>query len=93
MRDYIICNHKRSKARVKVDVCEQCKRMAKCSDYKGYIQPSLFPDFVKEMKVTKDAYRRAVKSPSMMKSKNTEIHSKHKQLTLNLLNITKTNSK
>ena len=67
-----------------MDVCEMCMRMNKCSDYKGYIQPSLFPDFVEEMKVTKDAYRRAVKSTSMMKSKNKEIHSKHKQLALNL---------
>ena len=44
-----------------MDVCEMCMRMNKCSDYKGYIQPSLFPDFVEEMKVTKDAYRRVVK--------------------------------
>ena len=84
MRDYIICNHKRSKARVKVDICEQCKRMAKCPDYKDYIQASLFPDFVKEMITTKAAYRKAVKSPSMMKSKNIEPQSKHKQLALNL---------
>ena len=59
--DYIICNRKRSRARVKVDVCEMCMRMNKCSDYKDYIQPSLFPAFVKEMKATKDAYRRVVK--------------------------------
>lgn len=84
MRDYIICNHKRSKARVKVDVCEQCKRMAKCPDYKDYIQASLFPDFFKKMITTKAAHRKAVKSPSMVKPKNVEMQSKQKQLALNL---------
>jgi len=41
--DYITCNHKKSKPKIRVDVCVKCTRMGTCADYGGYIQPSLFP--------------------------------------------------
>jgi hypothetical protein len=45
--DYITCNHKKSKPKIRVDVCGKCKRMRTCADYGGYIQPMLFPGLKK----------------------------------------------
>ena len=45
--DYITCNHKKSKPKIRVDVCAKCTRMRTCADYGGYIQPMLFPGLKK----------------------------------------------
>ena len=42
--DFIVCNSKRSKPKVNVDVCGNCKRRRSCDDYSRYRQPLLFPD-------------------------------------------------
>ena len=61
-----------------------CMRVNKCSDYKGYIQPSLFPAFIKEVNASKDAYRKAIKPLENMKSKDLEMKDKREQLMFNL---------
>jgi hypothetical protein len=42
--DFIVCNSKKSKPKVNVDVCGNCKRRRSCEDYSHYRQPLLFPD-------------------------------------------------
>jgi hypothetical protein len=44
MMDFIVCNSKKSKPKVNVDVCGRCKRRRSCEDYSRYRQPLLFPD-------------------------------------------------
>jgi hypothetical protein len=39
---FITCTKKKSRHKVHISVCEKCKGM-KCSDYRNYIQPTLFP--------------------------------------------------
>ncbi len=81
--DYITCNHRRSKSKVSVDVCEKCKRMAKCDDYMGYRQPFLYPNFVKMKKISKETYRRTVKS-NRDESDHNSRRDKHEQWTFDL---------
>jgi hypothetical protein len=45
--DYITCNRKKSKPKIRVDVCVKCTRMRRCLDYGSYIQPLLFPGLKK----------------------------------------------
>jgi len=44
---YITCNHKRTKSKVSVRVCEKCRRKGSCGDYILYRQPLLFPGLEK----------------------------------------------
>lgn len=41
--DFILCNRKKSKPKVGIDVCKRCRHALTCPDYACYIQPSLFP--------------------------------------------------
>ena len=61
-KDYITCNHTKSKYRISVLICEACKRMKKCPDYRDYRQPSLFPEILKRQRITKALYRRRTKA-------------------------------
>ena len=56
--DYITCPHTKSKYRISVAICETCKRMKTCPDYRDYRQPSLFPAELKRQRITKAMYRR-----------------------------------
>ena len=67
-----------------MDICERCMRMNKCSDYKCYVQPSLFPAFVREVKASKDAYRKDIKPIGNMKAKDIVMKNKREQLIFNL---------
>ncbi len=44
---YIVCNQKKSRPKVGVDVCKKCRRRRTCADYADYLQPSLFPNLEK----------------------------------------------
>ncbi len=60
--DYITCTHTKSKHRISVAICETCKRMKNCPDYRDYRQPSLFPEVLKRQRITKAMYRRRTKA-------------------------------
>jgi hypothetical protein len=60
--NYITCNHTKSKYRISVVICQTCKRMKSCPDYRHYRQPSLFPEVLKRQKMTKAMYRRRTKA-------------------------------
>lgn len=79
--EYITCNHRRSKPKVSVDVCEKCKRMKRCSDYKDYRQPFLYPGFEKEMRMTQELYRRRTREKSV-KAEPTDSMDTQEQLIL-----------
>jgi len=76
--DYIICNRKRSKPKVSRTICQKCRKVGKCPDYMGYIQFSLFPDFMGTV-ITKEIFRRPVK-PEKLKTKKNGIRNETRQL-------------
>jgi hypothetical protein len=57
--DFITCNSKKSKPKVNVSVCGNCKRWRSCDDYSRYRQPLLFPDLALPGEVKKTRKRRA----------------------------------
>jgi hypothetical protein len=65
---------------VSADVCEKCKRMKKCSDYKDYRQPFFLPDFF-NVRTIKGRYRRLLKQKSVV-SKPIDFPDKPEQLAL-----------
>jgi hypothetical protein len=75
--DYIICNHKKSKPKVSVELCEKCKRIGTCADYARYTQPSLFPDSVM-------GTNRIKIKPLKIKPEPTEILDRPEQLALDI---------
>jgi hypothetical protein len=64
MMDFIVCNSKKSKPKVNVDVCGNCKRRRSCDDYSRYRQPLLFPDMALPVDVKKTKRRRAYTKPA-----------------------------
>jgi len=76
--DYIICNHKKSNPKINVLVCEKCRHRRKCADYNGYIQPSLFPEFAKEM------INKKTTKPKRVKLKSIPLSDKQGQLSLEM---------
>ena len=63
---YIVCNQKKSRPKVRVDVCRKCRRRLTCADYADYLQPSLFPDLKKDplRKKTRPLRGESVSSPT-----------------------------
>ena len=63
---YIVCNQKKSRPKVGVDVCRKCRRRRTCADYADYLQPSLFHDLKKGpiRKRTRPLKPRSVFSPT-----------------------------
>lgn len=59
---FITCSRTKSKHRISVVICETCKWMKNCPDYRAYRQPSLFPEVLKRQKMTKAMYRRGTKA-------------------------------
>ena len=47
---YITCRQKKTRHKVDVSVCENCKGMT-CPDYYNYLQLSLFPRLIPDKKV------------------------------------------
>lgn len=81
--DYITCNQKKNKPMVSVAVCAKCMRRRKCSDYRMYLQPPLFPDlFELRIRLKELCYKDT--KPKKMKSRATETVDKPEQLALNL---------
>jgi hypothetical protein len=75
--DYIICNHKKSRPKLSVELCGKCKRLRTCADYDRYIRPPLFPDLATGIK------RRRIK-PFNTKPEPTESFDRPEQLALDL---------
>jgi len=59
-------------------VCEKCRHRRKCEDYNSYIQPSLFPEFAKEM------INKKITRPKRVKLKSTPLSDKQGQLSLEI---------
>ena len=68
--DYITCPRTKSEYRISVVICETCKRMKSCPDYRAYRQPSLFPEVLKRQKITKAMYRRRTNKARRMGSES-----------------------
>jgi hypothetical protein len=62
--DFIVCNSKKSKPKVNVSVCGNCKRRRSCEDYSRYRQPLLFSDLALPGDVKKRRKRRAHAKPA-----------------------------
>jgi hypothetical protein len=75
--DYITCNHKKSRPKVSIGVCQKCKRSSTCADYASYVQPPLFPDLIK---TRPGKYRKS----KLFKLKAAEIPGKPEQLTFDM---------
>jgi hypothetical protein len=80
--DYITCSRAKSKYRISVAICETCKWMKSCPDYRTYRQPSLFPEQLRRQRITKAMYRRAVKAKRVV-SESGQNADKPVQLSLN----------
>jgi hypothetical protein len=80
---YIICNHRKSKPRLSIIVCGECKRMKKCNDYMSYIKPSLFGDSSK-INAIKGLKDKTLHKQKKIRTENNEISPQLKQLPLNL---------
>jgi hypothetical protein len=62
--DFIVCNSKKSKPKVNVSVCGNCKRRRSCEDYSRYRQPLLFSDLALPADVRKKRNKRARTKPA-----------------------------
>ena len=69
--DYILCNRKKSKPKVGIDVCKKCKHARSCPDYAFYIQPSLFPD-ARDI-LFRRKKRRRTSTPQPAKNETTQV--------------------
>lgn len=49
---YVTCTKKKSRHKVNIAICERCRGM-KCLDYRGFIQPTLFPSLVRDKALRK----------------------------------------
>ncbi len=72
--DYILCNRKRSRPKVGIDVCKKCKHVRSCPDYAGYVQPSLFPE-ARDIPFRRRQKRRTT-SPRPAKTETTQVQCK-----------------
>ena len=81
--NYITCPHTKSKYRISVVICETCKWMRNCPDYKAYRQPSLFPGVLKRQKITKAMYRRRINKAKRIGSESHQNVAEPVQLSLN----------
>jgi hypothetical protein len=62
--DFIVCNSKKSKPKVNVSICGNCKRRRSCEDYSRYRQPLLFPDSALVADVKRKRKRRGPTKPA-----------------------------
>jgi hypothetical protein len=62
--DFIVCNSKKSKPKVNVSICGNCRRRRSCEDYSRYRQPLLFPDLTLPGDVKKTRKRRVRTKPA-----------------------------
>ena len=56
---YITCTKKKSK-KIHISLCERCKGI-QCSDYRDFVQPTLFPKLVRDKEVRKPVRMKKVK--------------------------------
>lgn len=72
---YLTCNRKKSRHKVHISVCEQCKGIA-CPDYRNFVQSTLFP-----LDIQSEASRTTFR-PIADKPRSTPVLKKQEQLLL-----------
>ena len=79
--DYITCPQTKSQYKVNVAVCQHCKHLKTCADYRTYIQPPLFPGTSRSRTTNRTIMR---KNLGRTRPEVLEMPHKTEQLTLDL---------